>query len=148
MALADRTATTVWTGDLASGSGVLNFGTGAAGNLPVSWAARTETAGGKTSPEELLAAAQSSCFAMALTSGLARAGHPAERLEVEATCSLDRVDGTPTVTAMAIRVTGTVPGIEEEVFQEAAQAAAKGCPVARALHGNVEQTLTAELLRP
>jgi osmotically inducible protein OsmC len=146
MPLAERTATTTWTGDLASGSGELSFATGAVSGLPVSWAARAETPGGKTSPEELLAAAQSSCFAMALSGGLARAGHPAERLDVSATCTLDRIDGKPTVTNMHISVRGVVPGIEESAFQELTADAAKGCPVARAIQGNVAQQLTASLI--
>ena len=146
MALAERTATTVWTGDLASGSGELTFGTGAIGAQPVSWAARTESSDGKTSPEELLAAAQASCLAMALSAGLARAGHPADRLEVRATATLDRVDGAPTVTQMDIRIEGSVPGMGEAAFEEAARAAASGCPIARALKGNVHQNVSARLL--
>jgi osmotically inducible protein OsmC len=82
---------------------------------------------------------------MAFSGGLARAGHRAERLEVTATCTLDRVDEKPTVTAMHIDVKGSVPGIESDAFQTAAEAAATGCPISRALKGNVEHTVTATL---
>src|SRR5581483_11393785 len=116
MPLAERASTAVWTGDLMSGSGELSFGTGALPNTPVSWAARTVSPDGKTSPEELLAAAQAACFAMALSGRLAREGHPPERLEVEARCTLDRVDDKPTVTRMDITVQGTVPGLGESEF--------------------------------
>jgi lipoyl-dependent peroxiredoxin len=145
MPLAVRSATTKWTGDLLSGSGELGFGTGAASSLPVSWAARTEEPGGKTSPEELLAAAQASCYAMALASTLAREGHPPEGLDVTASATLDRVDGKPKVTEMNIQVKGRVPGIDAATFQETADRAEHGCPIANALRGNVLLRVEAEL---
>jgi osmotically inducible protein OsmC len=145
MPLAVRSATTKWTGDLVSGSGELDFETGAARSLPVSWAARTEEPGGKTSPEELLAAAQASCYAMALASTLARDGHPPEALDVTASATLDRVDGKPKVTEVIIQVRGRVPGIDASTFQETATRAEQGCPIANALRGNVQVKVEAEL---
>ena len=95
MANAERTATTVWEGDLAHGSGTLSLTSGATGDLPVTWASRTERSDGKTSPEELIAAAHASCFSMALSHGLAEAGNPPDRLEVSATVTLS-MEGGPT----------------------------------------------------
>src|ERR671930_1073560 len=92
MASAERTATTVWEGDLAHGSGNLSLTSGATGDLPVTWASRTERSAGKTSPEELIAAAHASCFSMALSHGLGEAGTPPERLDVSATVTF--VPGT------------------------------------------------------
>src|SRR3989475_10544651 len=113
MASAERTATTVWEGDLAHGNGTLSLTSGATGDLPVTWAARTERSDGKTSPEELIAAAHSSCFSMALSSGLTGGGNAPERLEVTATVTLDTVDGSPTVTTSHLSVSGSVPGIDQ-----------------------------------
>lgn len=144
MPLAERSANVTWSGDLLSGSGELRLDSGAAPPFPVSWSARTEDADGRTSPEELLAAAQATCFSMALSNNLAKAGHPAERLDVSASCALDRVDGAATVTAMTISVRGKVPGMDPETFTQAAEEAAQGCPIAKALRGNVEQSLDVE----
>jgi len=109
----------------------------------VSWAARAEDDhGGKTSPEELIAAAHAACFAMALSSGLAKDGHPPDRLEIAATVTF--VPGTG-ITKSALTVIGSVPGIDEAAFEQAAQAAKEGCPVSSALKGNVELTLDARL---
>jgi osmotically inducible protein OsmC len=144
MALAERSANVSWRGDLLTGSGELQLDSGAAPTLPVSWSARTEDANGRTSPEELLAGAQATCFAMAFSSNLAKAGHPAERLDVTASCTLDRVDGAATVTAMAIRVRGKVPGMDAETFTQVAEEAAQGCPIAKVLRGNLEESLEVE----
>jgi len=141
MPLAQRTAGATWSGDLTGGSGQLQFGTGAIPELPITWAARTEDTQGRTSPEELLAAAQAACFAMSLSNGLAKQGHAPERLNVSATCTLDRVEGGVAVTAMAIHVRGQVPGIDETTFKAAAEAAAQGCPVSKAFRGNLDQSL-------
>jgi osmotically inducible protein OsmC len=111
----------------------------------VTWAARTEAHGGLTSPEELLAAAHASCFSMALSSQLAKRGHRAERLDVEAAVSAEKLDAGWTVTASAITVRGRVPGASEADFREAAEAAKDGCPISRALKGNVELTVEATL---
>src|SRR5450755_1060284 len=135
MAMAERSATTSWEGDLAHGNGVLSGASGALGDLPVTWASRTERSDGKTSPEELIAAAHSSCFSMAFSSTLAQAGHVPERLEVTAKVTLDMVDGAPTVTTSELTVSGTVPGVDQAAFAAAASEAAKGCPISRALAG-------------
>ncbi len=144
MAMAERTALTAWEGDLAHGGGAINGGSGGLMNLPVTWASRTERSDGKTSPEELIAAAHSSCFSMALAHGLTEAGHAPERLNVQATVTLDEVDGTPTVTTSALTVTGRVPGIDDMQFIQAATDAAQNCPVSRALAG-VEISVEASL---
>jgi osmotically inducible protein OsmC len=111
----------------------------------VTWASRTERSEGRTSPEELIAAAHASCFAMALSHGLAEGGHTAERLEVSSTVTLDAVDGGFKVTRSALTVRGVVPGLDAAGFAEAAQGAADGCPVSGALKGGVEITLDAQL---
>jgi osmotically inducible protein OsmC len=143
---AERSAQVVWKGDLMSGSGtIVSTGSGALSNLDVSWRARTESSDGSTSPEELIAAAHAACFSMALSHGLAQAGHPPDQLEVGAVCSFEQVEGGFKVTTMALDVTGTVPGMDEAVFVEAAEGAKEGCPVSGALSGNVEITLRARL---
>jgi lipoyl-dependent peroxiredoxin len=139
----ERQASVVWQGDLMNGSGTIaKVPSGAFGPLDVSWAARAEEPNGKTSPEELIAAAWASCFAMALSLGLAKAGNPPERLDTSATVTF--VPGTG-ITRSALTVVGHVPGIAEESFTAAAEAAKDGCPVSGALKGNVELTLDARL---
>jgi len=129
-----------------SGDGTItNVGSGAFGPLPVSWAARTEGSGGKTSPEELLAAAHASCFAMALSGALARAGTPPESLAVSAKVMFDKGDAGWRVTTSALSVRGRVPGATEASFAEAAAATRDGCPISKALMGNVELTVEASL---
>jgi osmotically inducible protein OsmC len=135
MAMAERTATTSWDGDLVHGGGSVTGASGALDALAVTWASRTERSDGKTSPEELVAAAHSSCFSMALSHGLTEAGHPPEHLEVAATVTLDLVDGAPTVTASDLHVSGRVPGIDQFEFSKAATDAGKNCPISRALAG-------------
>jgi lipoyl-dependent peroxiredoxin len=144
MAMADRTANTVWEGGLAHGNGNLSLKSGATGDLPVTWASRTERSDGKTSPEELVAAAHSSCFAMALSHELGEAGNPPERLDVSSTVTLDLVDGNPTVTTSKLTVRGRVPGIDQAGFEAAAQGAGKNCPISRAL-GGVDIQVDAQL---
>ena len=144
MASAERTATTVWEGDLAHGNGTLSLTSGATGDLPVTWASRTERSDGKTSPEELIAAAHASCFSMALSHGLAESGHPPDRLEVSATVTLSLDDG-PKVSSSHITVRGTVPDLDADGFAQAAQGAADNCPVSGALKGNLEITVDATL---
>jgi lipoyl-dependent peroxiredoxin len=141
---ADRRASVTWKGDLMSGSGTIDeVGSGAFGPLDVSWAARSEEAsGGKTSPEELIAAAHASCFSMALSLGLAKAGTPPEQLQTSAVVTF--VPGTG-ITKSALTVRGRVPGLDADGFREAAEAAKKGCPVSQALAGVPEITLDAEL---
>jgi osmotically inducible protein OsmC len=141
---AERRASVTWNGDLLSGSGTIDeVGSGAFGPLDVSWAARTEEAsGGKTSPEELIAAAHASCFSMALSSGLAKAGTPPERLQTSAAVSF--VPGTG-ITKVALTVRGTVPGLDAEGFRAAAENAKANCPVSQALAGVPEITVDAQL---
>jgi len=142
--MAERRAEVTWTGDLASGSGTIErVGSGAFGPLDVSWAARTEEeSGGKTSPEELIAAAHASCFSMALSSGLAKAGTPPERLETSATVTFVPGSG---ITKSALTVRAVVPGLDEAAFREAAEAARVNCPVSQALAAVPEITLDAQL---
>jgi osmotically inducible protein OsmC len=141
---AERSASVTWNGDLLSGSGSIDeVGSGAFGPLDVTWAARSEEAsGGKTSPEELIAAAHASCFSMALSGGLARAGTPPERLRTSATVTF--VPGTG-ITKSALTVRGSVPGLDADGFRDAAEAAKAGCPVSQALAGVPEITLDAQL---
>ena len=141
---AERRASVTWTGDLMDGSGTIDeVGSGAFGPLDVSWAARSEEAsGGKTSPEELIAAAHASCFSMALSGGLAKAGNPPEQLRTSATVTF--VPGTG-ITEIALTVRGRVPGLDADGFRELAEAAKKGCPVSKALAGVPEITLDADL---
>jgi lipoyl-dependent peroxiredoxin len=127
------------------GNGTVRPDTGAFGTLPVTWSARAEQHNGKTSPEELLAAAHASCYAMALSGGLGRLQKPADRLNVTATATFDKVADTWKVTTMELAVVGKVPGITAAQFEEAAHAAKEGCPISRALHGNVQINLTAKL---
>lgn len=135
MAMAERSATTAWEGDLPHGNGTLNGASGALSGLAVTWASRTERSDGKTSPEELIAAAHSSCFSMALSNELSQAGSDPEHLEVTAKVTLDQKDGAPTVTTSELTVTGRVPGIDQAAFERAAQEAGKNCPISRALAG-------------
>ena len=141
-----RTATASWSGDLASGSGTVTAGTtGLFTDLPVSWASRTEAPSGRTSPEELLAAAHAACYCMALSAGLARAGTPPEDLHVEAEVTFDKVGDAWSVTRSRLILVGRVPGISEADFQAAAETAKDGCPISRALKGNVELSVEATL---
>lgn len=135
MAMAERRASTDWEGDLAHGSGSVKLDSGAFDAFPVTWASRTERSDGKTSPEELVAAAHSSCFSMALAHGLTEAGHPPEHLSVSAHVTLDQRDGAPTVTTSELTVTGRVPGVDQSAFERAAADAGKNCPISRALAG-------------
>jgi lipoyl-dependent peroxiredoxin len=141
-----RRADATWEGDLLSGTGVVSAASsGAFSDLPVSWASRTEASNGKTSPEELVAAAHAACFSMAFSSNLAKAGHRAERLDVSAEVTFDKLEGGWTVTKSALTVRGVVPGIDQAGFQAAAEAARDGCPISRALKGNVELSVDATL---
>jgi osmotically inducible protein OsmC len=139
----DRKAQVTWHGDLMSGSGRIDSVTsGAIGGLDVDWRARSEDAQSKTSPEELIAAAEASCFSMALSNGLAQAGHPADELRTSATVTFQPGEG---ITKMAIEVVGKVPGMEDGAFQEAAQTAKENCPVSKALAGVPDVSLSARL---
>jgi osmotically inducible protein OsmC len=140
---ADRTAHVTWSGSLMDGSGTItSVESGAFGPLDVTWAARTEDSEGLTSPEELIAAAHAACFSMALSHGLAEAGTPPDKLEVDATLTF--VPGTG-ITKSALAVLASVPGIDEAAFLEAAEAAKENCPVSKALAAVPEITLDASL---
>ena len=146
MAIAERSAQTTWKGSLAQGGGTLASGSGALGELPVTWASRTERSEGRTSPEELIAAAHASCFAMALSHELTQGGNEPEQLDVSAVVTLDRVDDAPTVVRSALTVTGQVPGIDAAAFEAAAQGAGRNCPISRLLAGgSAEVTVDATL---
>jgi lipoyl-dependent peroxiredoxin len=146
MSMADRQAHTIWEGSLIEGAGELEFASSGIGRFPVTWASRVERADGRTSPEELLAAAHASCYSMALSNTLAQAGTPPERLHVIATVSLDPKEGGGVqVTRSALEVTGTVPGIDQAGFQAAAERGEQGCPISNAIRGNVQISVTATL---
>jgi osmotically inducible protein OsmC len=142
---AESSASTSWEGTIARGSGQTSLASGAAGPLEVSWAKRADRSGSKTSPEELIAAAHTSCYAMAFSAALAEAGATPEHLDVSATVSFDIVDGAPTITKVALTVRGTASDIDAAGFAKVAEGAKEGCPVSRALKGNVEITLDAAL---
>lgn len=135
MSIAKRSADTVWEGPLATGSGRVSSGSGALTGLEVTWAARTEQPGGKTSPEELAASAHSSCFSMALALKLAERHTPPQRLDVQATVTLDEVDGLPTIVSSALDITAQISGIDTTQFQQAVDDAAALCPVSRLFAG-------------
>jgi len=142
MPKAERNAQVEWSGSLQQGSGtIVSTGSGAFGQLPVTWASRIESSDGKTSPEELIAAAQAACYAMAFSGSLARAGYEPEQLNVSATCTFE----PPKITTMKIEARGRVPGISEEEFKRIADEAVNGCPVANALRNNVDMQVTAQL---
>ena len=139
----DRKAEVTWRGDLMSGSGRVDSVTsGAIGGLDVDWRARSEDGQSKTSPEELIAAAEASCFSMALSNGLAQAGHPADELKTSATVTFQPGEG---IVRIALTVDGQVEGIDADAFSAAAEAAKESCPVSKALAGVPEITLEARL---
>jgi osmotically inducible protein OsmC len=135
-------ADAVWKGDLTSGGGTVKIASGAFDEFPVSWASRAESQKGKTSPEELIAAAHAACYSMAFSNGLSKAGHKVE--ELNTTAEVTFVPGTG-ITTSALTVRGRVTGIDEAEFRKLAEEAKDGCPVSKALHGNVELTLEARL---
>ncbi|MEB3021845.1 OsmC family peroxiredoxin [[Mycobacterium] crassicus] len=136
MSIADRSLRTTWEGALATGAGTLGHGSsGALDGLPVTWAARTEQPGGKTSPEELAAAAHSSCFAMALSLKLGENSTPPQHLEVTSTVTLDEVDGLPTITTSKLTVRAQVADLSADDFAQVVTDAAALCPVSRLFAG-------------
>ena len=143
-AIAERSAHTIWTGRLARGQGTVTSGSGALQRLPVTWAARTQEPDGMTSPEELAAAAHSSCFAMALALRLGEHDATPQRLEVTATVSLDDVDGRPTVVSSALSVVGQVVDLDGDTFRAIVDEAAALCPISR-LFAGAAITVTAYL---
>jgi osmotically inducible protein OsmC len=141
-----RRADATWSGDLLSGRGTVSAGTsGLFRDLPVSWGSRTEAPDGRTSPEELLAAAHAACFSMAFSNQLAKNGTPATRLAVSADVTFDKVGDGWKVTKSELKVRGTVPGIDQGKFRELAEAAKDGCPISGALKGNVALSVDAKL---
>ena len=140
----ERRADVTWNGSLTDGSGTIRTTTsGAFGDLAVSWAARAEDeTGGKTSPEELIAAAHAACFSMAFSNVLAKAGHAPDELKTSATVTFQPGEG---ITKIALTVDGVVPGIDEDAFLEAAENAKENCPVSKALASVPEITLDARL---
>ena len=139
---ADRRADVTWLGELQTGKGEVTLASSGSGTFPVSWPSRTEEPDGRTSPEELLAGAHAACYAMAFSAALGRAETPPERLEVTAVVTF--VPGTG-VTTSKLDVRGVVPGLDQDAFNEAAQAAEGRCPISNAIRGNVEVTVTATL---
>lgn len=137
----ESSATTVWQGSLTKGSGNIHPKSGAFPDLEVTWASRTERSAGKTSPEELLAAAHASCFCMALSNGLAEGGNEPAQLEATATVSFDA--GEVKVGSSHIVVRGRVPGIDQAQFEEAARGAGQACPISKAL--SIDITVDATL---
>jgi len=136
-----RTAHTVWNGDLMSGAGNTSLDSSGLGNFDVTWKARTESSGGKTSPEELIAAAHSACFSMAFSHALAQAGHTPEEVNTKADVSFEPGTG---ITGSHLTLNARVPGVSEDEFQKIAEEAKTGCPVSAALTG-IEITLDATL---
>src|SRR5882757_1097075 len=141
-------AQAVWEGDLMSGKGKVSSKTsGVLRDAGLSWKSRTEAAGGNTTPEELLAAAHASCFAMALSHGLAQSGKAPQKLDVTATVTFGPKQGGGgfSVQESALEVRGTVPGMDASGFQSAAEAAKDGCPLSQALKNNVKLSVRAQL---
>jgi osmotically inducible protein OsmC len=141
-----RYADTTWTGGLTDGGGSIDYVTsGAFSRLPVFWASRTDEPNGKTSPEELIAAAHGSCFSMALSARLAKNGTPASRLAVRTVITFDNVGGGWKIVQSALTVRATAPGLDAAKLTELAEDAKDNCPVSVALKGNVEITVQANL---
>ncbi|MBN3929954.1 OsmC family protein [Streptomyces verrucosisporus] len=138
-----RTAKTHWEGNLLEGKGNVALESSGIGTYQVSWPARAEEPGGKTSPEELIAAAHSSCYSMAFSGGLARKGHTVEKVDTQADVTFQPGEG---ITAIKLTVRATVPGLSEEDFQTAAEEAKANCPVSQALAGVKNITLDARLV--
>jgi osmotically inducible protein OsmC len=144
MATAERRANVVWKGNLFQGSGTFDLvSSEAVRDLPVTWASRTERPDGKTSPEELIAAAHASCFAMALSGALAEQGNEPDELDISAVCTFDA--DQLKVTTMVLDVRGRVSGLDAEGFRNAVEQAEQGCPVSNALRGNVNIQVNASL---
>ncbi|BBZ03039.1 osmotically inducible protein OsmC [Mycolicibacterium chitae] len=135
MSIAERSTGTVWEGPLTTGTGRLDSGSGVLTGLDVTWAARTEAPGGKTSPEELAAAAHSSCFSMALALKLGEQQLTPQRLDVRATVTLDEVDGVPTIVSSALAIRARVDGVDAGKFERIVDEAAALCPVSRLFAG-------------
>ena len=142
-----RHAEVTWSGDLTSGSGTINYvSSGAFSRLPVTWASRTEAHNGRTSPEELIAAAHASCFSMAFSARLAKNGTPPTTLDVRVVITYAKGDAGWKIATSTIKVKGNVPGIDLETFRTIAEDAKDNCPVSVALKGNVDLVVDASLV--
>lgn len=148
MPIAEREATVIWDGTLARGAGTLTSGSGALDGSSVTWASRTEAPGGKTSPEELIAAAHASCFAMALSLVAAQADATPEQITVRARCALDEVAGAPKIVRSELDVYARLAGIDEDQFAAAVEEAKSLCPVSNALAGNVDVVIDVRSTAP
>lgn len=144
MPIAVRSAETVWEGALATGHGTLSGDSGSFDGHEVTWASRTEGPDGKTSPEELCAAAHASCFSMALALKLGEAHVRPDRLRVRSAVTLDEAGGVPTIVSSVIDVDARIPGIEDDAFQMVVAQAAELCPVSR-LFAGAKITVSARL---
>jgi osmotically inducible protein OsmC len=143
----NRHAEVTWSGDLMSGSGTINYvSSGAISRLPVTWASRTEEHNGRTSPEELIAAAHAACFSMAFSARLGKNGTPPSKLDVKAVVTFAKGDAGWAISRSTLTVTGDVPGIDEATFRSLAEDARDNCPVSVALKGNVELAVEATLV--
>ena len=143
---AERRAQVTWEGNLIKGHGtIVSTSSGALQNLPITWASRVEQPDGKTSPEELIAAAHAECYAMGLANGLANSGTPATKLDVSAVCTLELSANGLKIQSMDLTVNGNVPGLDAAAFQQAAQVAEQNCPVSNALRNNLEIRVHAQL---
>lgn len=145
MALRENRATIVWNGGLQDGSGELSLESGVLSNVPMRFSARTGTEAGKTNPEELIAGAHATCYAMVLTNVLGQTDTPAEKLEVTAVATLERTDAGLKIASVDLNVRGTVPGMNADAFAQTAKDAEGKCPVSNALRGNVEIRVNADL---
>ena len=143
MAIAERTASCGWDGDLTHGTGVVSGGSGALPGLPVTWASRTERSDGKTSPEELIAAAHAGCFSMALSAELGKASITPESIETKCTVTFEKTDAGFTITESHLDVKARIPGGNKAAFDKATSDAKAGCPISRVL--NTKITLSASL---
>ena len=144
MAVIERRANILWTGNL-KGTGQLSVASGAFSVQEMTFDARTGSPAGRTSPEELIAAAHATCFAMAFSNTLATNGAAPERLDVTATCTLERTPSGLRITTMDLLVRGHVAQVDDAQFAELARVAESKCPVSNALRGNVDITVRAEL---
>jgi osmotically inducible protein OsmC len=140
-----REAQVTWAGNVARGSGTISAATGAFAGLPYSLATRIEKADGKTSPEELLAAAHAACFAMSLANELSTAGSEPEQLEVRATVTLDEVEGSHQIVSSELLARARVTEMNEETLQQVAEAASAGCPLSALIEASARVTVKATL---
>ncbi|HYK84991.1 MAG TPA: OsmC family peroxiredoxin [Ktedonobacteraceae bacterium] len=147
MPKAERRAEVTWEGNLTEGHGTIaSTSSGALKNMPITWASRVERPDGKTSPEELLAAAHAECYAMSLSHTLAQGGTPAEMLNVSAVCTIEIGASGPKIRSVDLNVRGKVAGLDEAGLEKAAQAAEQSCPVSNALRNNVSISVKTQLV--